>query len=321
LTLRHWQHVERARRAFEATDRRGAVVSVQVVGELPEVIEHEVRFNATADGWFREERDEHVSVRGPEGTVVWSPHFGAVAHEDGTVQTSVQELLDPAAVPAAYDLELLADTTVAGRRARRIRATPRGERFHLHSLPRGADEIELAVDAERGVLLRSESRFEGEPFALDEVTSVEFPPGERVRTAEEAFPWSYVSLEEAASRASFTVFVPADLDARWNMNAIHHEAGERARAAETVHVLFYDDALHNFTIEEAGEPLLAWRTDEPELVDGLSVYEGTRPGPPTEVRLERDGTHVRVSSDTLDRGRLVEIAQRLVPAPTELPPV
>jgi hypothetical protein len=141
------------------------------------------------------------------------------------------------------------------------------------------------------------------------------PPGERLRSPEEAFPWAYVSLEEAAARASFTLFVPSRLDARWRVTAIHREADERARTTESVHLLVHDDALHNFTIEQAGEPLPAWRSEEPELVDGLRVFEGTRPGPPTEVHLERDGTHIRVSSDTLDRDRLVDVARRLVPTP------
>jgi hypothetical protein len=51
------------------------------------------------------------------------------------------------------------------------------------------------------------------------------------------------------------------------------------------------------------------------------VLEGSRPGPPTEVHLERGGTHIRISSDTLDRERLLTVAASLVEAPTELPPI
>jgi hypothetical protein len=344
MSYRSWQHVERGRRAFEALELRAARgSSMQIVGlgggEQPEVLEHGVRFAATAGGWFREERDEHVTVRGPGGLVMWSPQFGAVAHEDnGSMRTTAHELLDPLVTAVGYDLEPLDETAVAGRRAHRVRAVPRGERWHLHGLPRGADAVELAVDAERGVLLRTEAWFEGEPFAVDDVTAIEFdvelpaetfvfelPPGELVRTPDEAFPWAYVSIEEAASRASFTVYVPSGLDARWKVNAIHREADERSRTTESVHLLFFDDALHNFTLEEAGEPLLAWRVDEPELVlrggVELQVRDGKRPGPPAEVRLERAGTHIRVSSDTLDAERLVAVAAALVEAPTQLPPV
>ena len=83
--------------------------------------------------------------------------------------------------------------------------------------------------------------------------------------------------------------------------------------------------MHNFSLEEAGERLLAWRGDEPRVVerDGveLRVLAGSRPGRPTEVHLERGGTHVRISSDTLDADALVEVAASLVEASSEPPRV
>jgi hypothetical protein len=215
---------------------------------------------------------------------------------------------------------------------------PRSEAMTMHSLGPGADDIELAVDRERGVLLRVEARFEAEPFRVLEVTDVVFdevlpedtfvfvpPPGEEVKTVEEAYRFEYLPVEELAARASFTVWVPSGLDARWRVLAIHHPASERARTPESAHLLFHDDALHNFSLEEAGERLLAWRTEEPEVVSHggveLRILEGSRPGPPTEVHLERGGTHVRISSDTLDVERLVAVAGSLFEAPTEAPPM
>jgi hypothetical protein len=86
------------------------------------------------------------------------------------------------------------------------------------------------------------------------------------------------------------------------------------------------ESLHHFGIEEAGERLLAWRTgEERTLVRGgveLRVIGGDRlPGPPLEVHLERGETHIRIYSDNLDEARLIELAETLARAPTQLPPV
>ena len=96
---------------------------------------------------------------------------------------------------------------------------------------------------------------------------------------------------------------------------------------ESVILMLYDsESLHDFGIEQAGEPLLAWRTGEARTVevDGvqLRVIGGNRlPGPPLEVQLVRGGTHIRVYSNNLDEDALVEIAAALEPAPTEGPPL
>ena len=91
-------------------------------------------------------------------------------------------------------------------------------------------------------------------------------------------------------------------------------------------MLFSDsESLHHFGIEQAAERLLAWRVGDETVVerDGveLRLIGGDKlPGPPLEVHLERDGTHVRVYSDNLDQPALIDIASSLAPAPTELPP-
>ena len=90
-------------------------------------------------------------------------------------------------------------------------------------------------------------------------------------------------------------------------------------------LLFSDaESLHSFGIEEAAEQLLAWRRGEARTVtvggEGLRLIGGSRlPGPPLEVQLVRDGTHIRVYSNNLDEDAL--IATALEPAPTEQPPL
>jgi len=75
------------------------------------------------------------------------------------------------------DMTAGADTEVAGRHAVMVDATPRsGEEagFALHLLGTGADRYELAIDRERGVILRAEAQLDGEPFRFVEVTSAAF---------------------------------------------------------------------------------------------------------------------------------------------------
>ena len=122
--------------------------------------------------------------------------------------------LDPARVLRAIDVRL-------DRRARRRRsscARGRGrtaQRFSSVTASSGADDHELHVDRERGVVLRVESRLDGEPFVVselldarfdeelpDELFTLELPPGERAFSPRELHAHD-LSLEEVAARASF----------------------------------------------------------------------------------------------------------------------
>jgi hypothetical protein len=90
-------------------------------------------------------------------------------------------------------------------------------------------ELLLDVDAERGTLLRIESRFEREPIALSEVVEIAFdeafdddtfvftpPAGERVRSVLELSPVRHeLTIEQAVELAPFTVWIPARLPAGW----------------------------------------------------------------------------------------------------------
>ena len=52
-------------------------------------------------------------------------------------------------------------------------------------------------------------------------------------------------------------------------------------------------------------------------MDDIRVYDGR----PLEVQLERGGTHLRLTSETLDADALVEIARSLGEVSTEPPSV
>ena len=341
LTVREWTQVEISAHAFHATrpPGQGAVSTRAPECGVPDELDTTIRFWGDAEGRFREERESFTMVGDTVSVWSWSPELGAIVHEQrGPMETSSYELLNPVTILAAFDVEPLGAGSVAGRPTRRVRMLPRSEAARMHHLGLGADEIALDVDAERCVLLRVEARYAGDPFRVLEVVEASFderlpddtfvfvpPPGEEIKTLEEAYRFDYLPVEELAARASFTVWVPSGLDARWRVLAIHRPANERARTPESAHLLFHDDALHNFSVEQAAERMLAWRTDEPRIVEQsgaeLRVLEGTRPGPPTEVHLELGGTHLRISSDTLDAERLVAVAGSLVAAPVEQPPI
>jgi outer membrane lipoprotein-sorting protein len=297
---------------------------------------------ASADGRRRTERD------GPGGSYrfvfdgrrcwTYTPEFGAVVHESQTMRDDVAEQhLDSVGLIRALDLALDGDAEIAGRPALRVRGRPRQGR-HAPGVPQSVEEVLLHIDAERGIVLSSEGFIDRQPVSRFVVSEIAYdeefppttfvyepPPGETVRTQDEAFRVDYVSLEEAAQHASFTVWRPRRLAAGWRVFAIHRPRSERPALEESVHLLFHDDATHSFTIEQAAMRLLAWRTDDPEVVmrDGLElrVWAGERPGPSAEVQLEREGTHLRLSSDSLDASALVELAATLVPASPEPPPL
>jgi hypothetical protein len=120
----------------------------------------------------------------------------------------------------------------AGRPVLRVRAVPRtpsagndGPLMRLGAV--GADEVLLDVDAERGALLRIESRFEREPIALSEVVEIAFdetfdedtfvftpPTGQAVRSVVDLLPVRHdLTIEQAVALAPFTVWIPARLPA------------------------------------------------------------------------------------------------------------
>jgi outer membrane lipoprotein-sorting protein len=89
-------------------------------------------------------------------------------------------LIDAAALLSALRLQFLGDDTLRGRDVFRVRGLPRTRigqepEYGLHGLGGAdADDYILSVDAERGVVLRSEARLRERPFMVIEMTEVEF---------------------------------------------------------------------------------------------------------------------------------------------------
>ncbi|MGH9280571.1 MAG: hypothetical protein ACRD12_21065 [Acidimicrobiales bacterium] len=243
-------------------------------------------------------------------------------------------MLAPADLLPDFDFTLTGALDVAGRAAIGARAVPRPLGHGLRFGPwtaQGADEVMLAVDRQSGVLLRAESRLQGAPFVVQEVTSLVLdeplddevfrfvsPDGSPVRSPREAFSRpEEASVEEVARRASFTVLLPGRLPEGWTIEVSYLPPSVRPPRPEsaTLHLLDGRDAMPRARVREAAEPLpdvLDWT----ELVrDGRRILVDR-----DEAKAEIEGTHVRATGN-VERDALVDIVASLRPVPRELPPL
>jgi hypothetical protein len=345
-TIREWQHLERSARAFErhvdAASARGGSGSFMVsygfgAEQPPEATEALIRLWVMPPAKVRMERTDaeaHTFVTDGEREWSYSPSTGAMVNPAGGSFIGFEHLTDPALVLGRVDLEPIGGTSVAGRAAIRVRAIRRRREWHEPSgLPEWADHHDFAVDAERGVLLRAASVFDGEEFQSNEVREIAFdesfpdgtfvftpPPGEEIRDAETAFPPpQHVTIDEAARLAPFTVLLPRRLPEGAMMHLLYNPGSERVGAPVSVHVTYwFEGAGHSLSIGQTREPQLpeevGWET---RRRDGTTFRVHDQYGQ-RHVVCERHGTHVMVTSD-LDLETLIEIALSLEPAPTEPP--
>ena len=100
----------------------------------------------------------------------------------------VPELLCPSCLLGGYTLEVLGPVTARGRDAIAVAATPRRDVLGSGSAKRPYDRIEVAVDAELGILLRRIETSGGELVTLTELTDVTMNPPEAADPARFAPP-------------------------------------------------------------------------------------------------------------------------------------
>jgi outer membrane lipoprotein-sorting protein len=365
--VRAWHHEERSREVFERLQARSggssSQISISAFGTTPAPLppEREDRLriwlaqpDRIREEWQRMQLGERVdSTLVQVGTTWWAFHPGMGAQTNGgapdfqhgsQLQRSV---LDPAGLVASHELEITGRTEHAGRPAIRAVATP-APRAAFLSEQRGFDgewPMELLVDAERGILLRTVGLLDGEPFTITEFTSLAFdeeipdevfvfvpPPGEEVRDAREAMKGhaGHVPLHEAAGRAAFAVFVPASVPEDWRMRVYFSEGDERRRWPSVVHVHYSDEMGRlNVNIDEraadAEMPPTAPDGSEwsVQRLDGreLRLWEPSEPdhGMPRLAVVELAGTRIQISSGELSLEVIAELAAGLVPAPAEPP--
>jgi hypothetical protein len=185
------------------------------------------------------------------------------------------------------------------------------------------------------VLLRAVARLGGEDFHRIEVEQVAFdealpegtftfvpPPGVDVRDPHRPGKASVRNTAELARLAPFAVFTPATVPAGWSVHLSYFD-GPPGQAHLHYHA---GDGAGGFSISEAaaGAPVLEgldsldtpdrWRSVERDGL-ALSVREPPEEWASAAVRLERDGTRIELTSESMTAGDLVEIAAALRPAP------
>jgi hypothetical protein len=190
----HAHHLEAFERGATAPPDIGvASFTVRFSSDLPEPDESEESWAL----WIEKPdlKRAEFSVGGELVTVVfrgdywwsWSRLRGASTNDGRTNSTHgagpSEGLLSAQLLPGVLQLEELPRSTFLGREVITLRGLPRTittaddhRRMMnaLHVLGLGADEYLLALDAEHGVLLRSEARIAGEAFCVLEMTQVSF---------------------------------------------------------------------------------------------------------------------------------------------------
>jgi hypothetical protein len=367
--FRTWRHDERAAEAWEAhveesKDRGGVhIAALEPDDDSDEEDDPEIEGTVRiwiegADRLRKESGDpdegETISVRSGSRWWYYSADGGALTGDvDDSVESADDRLdvmLDPACLVGLLDLEPRGRARRAGRNALRVLARPRRptggrDAWDIEALGEGADEYELEIDAERGVLLRLEARRDGLPFSIVEAEQIEFdepiaaelftyqpPGGEAPRTVEEAYGRNEFDLpiDQAARRAPFRLFIPAVVPDEWRLTVTFVDAS--MVQPEPLVVLDYrsKDATAGLMIVETGPAGLR------NLGEGAGLpplEEFTRDGVPMRARgateewhesqLEfvKDDTVITMSSRQLDVDALAGLPMSLVPAPEDPPQI
>ena len=348
LTVVEWRHGPRSEEAFRrfmALRHPGSAGMVSVGGShdgVPDESSWATALSYEGPTRFREEAagvqaGRRYLVRDGHRWVSWDADWGGQtsesAEEQGARWATHGFLLDPNPLLAALRLGSGSPTEVAGQAAWQVTAVPRDDETGTGALFRvgpGADTIQLAIDAERGALLRSESFLAGEPFHRLEVTEIaygELPADalelalpEGVEPTASSFAPLRLELHELSAQTPFSVFVPARVPDGWRLQESLVVPGRATPPVEAEVSLVYGsrDGGYAVTVRERSaaaerDDWLAW-----ELSEGLEVADaGEHVEPRHYVRVERDGTVIELAGG--DPILLAELADELIPAPTEPP--
>ena len=194
----------------------------------------------------------------------------------------------------------------------------------------------MEVDEQYGVILCLRTWFDGNELLLVEAEDVAFdvplesdtfvfasPDGQAPETEREPPRVAHVALHELAALAPFDVFVIGALPDGWTSFANFSPANDRPpRPAQATVIYTAREAGGTVMLTEqsdadAGATIPVDRTIDR---DGVTLEIIERVPGFNSVRLVRDGTRVQITSSELDVERLIELAERLQPAPTS-PPV
>jgi outer membrane lipoprotein-sorting protein len=297
-----------------------------------------------------------LSVRVGNRWWTYDDDVGAIANVgqesgDSNVMDQYVVLSEPAGTTGLLEFEPIGRGERLGRRVLRTLARPlpspdTSYEFYwgLVGLAPDAEEYELSVDAERGVLLRVEARHHGTSFFVADATSVAFderipentfvfqpPDAEEIRSTAIEPPDVNLSIDQAVARAPFPVFVPARVPSNWELQVSYSQPQDRPPLSPMVSLLYRS---HDGTASVSISEFAAGVGDEDEVSekapplerverDGYAMEVRGRTGdwPQSTVELKRDGTQILMTSMNLPGETLVELAARLVPARSEPPRV
>jgi hypothetical protein len=344
----------------EEAKRRGAPIQTVIWrGHGDEPSERVETFGIwRSGGRVREEqhggpRDGYYAVRDGEVWWSWDERMGATSNEDDpSVGSGIGEqlsiMLDPTPLLGALQFRVVGRSQITGRPTIRAEAVPRASdprrpprAFELHQLGSGAHRYTLEVDAQRGVLLRAVALLGGEPFQEittvkiafdepigDELFHFEPPAGEQVQPVGERPRPQHVTATEAQQRAPFTVLIPDRIPADWHVHCVFIEPSQRPPRPASVSVNYRsDDGHESVSLSQYAASSKPGQYDLMIADDGWRAitHDGTavqvrRGGPQSQAHIERDGTFVFLSSETLSGDRLAAIAAGLKRAPGETSP-
>jgi len=340
--VRHWHHRDRTERAWRRySEGKPDVAAIRSIadGPVPETSQWQAQIWVRGDS-SRVEQELLVDGRPQRRIAVihdgrrsfYHPGHGAfeVKFDPEMVGFEYEHMLDPPILLAHLALELTEQVPWEGRAAYRLRGRlRRGASPVLTGLTPLADEYELLVDAELGVLLRVGSRFEGEEFAALELRALradidpppaifvlELPAGEtiqRIPPPAVARPSSrnWFTVEEVAAVAPFKLLVPAGIATARARATLVQPTGQPP--SEAVAYLFYDLPAALDLAERVARPAPEGPDWEPMTFQGLAVLVRRRhPGGRHELYVSRHGTEALLSSD-LELVKLLVIARSLVP--------
>jgi hypothetical protein len=280
---------------------------------------------------FRSSGDETVVVV-YEGDTYWSWSPSDGARTNGGRQNERHglgpgpALLDTMALLSTLRFASLGRTELLGRSVIEVAAEPRPAphlmmRMALHALGQGADQYRLLLDAERGVLLRSEARLRDRPFRVIEVTEVsfdeDFPESTfRVELTEgeefdETVEFEATTLEELPSLVPFEIFVPADLG-RALVQVSRRRRDDGRRIVDAMITCFVGER-RIWLQEVAQADWQPWENDETwEQRGDITVHEAhAADHVRCKVRLAKEGTAILMESTGATLDELIAIARSL----------
>ena len=318
-------------------------------GEIEEIL----RVGRTGDKFREERqggpRDGSYGVRRGNLWWSWDPRNGAFSNEDnpevsGGVGEDVSILLDPAPVLSALSVRVIGRSEVAGRVAITAEGVPhpRGPAgparwIALYRLGTGAERYALQIDAEFGVLLAAIAFHRGHAFRQITTTDITFdepiddetflfhpPAGQEIQHVGEAFRPQFLTPAEAERLAGFAVLIPTPVDPNWHLDCVFNGRSDRPPFPAQVTVNYRSDD------GSANVSLLQFAADDrPAVYDEVTVGDRwrdeirngtlirvTKPGtasPQAQAHLEREGTFVFLTSETLSHDQLATLAAGLEP--------